>query len=412
VPRRASVAANTFASNHPCANRTAFNGFSSANDPVVPTGEAARVAPERQGTKFYLTAVTLVCGDINFKLVKEWLLWYIAAGFDSFVVYIWMPRDGQVRYLEAMAAKLRPLCLGIEVIVSSYVPMVKKFVKGRLRKVPDHEWRLSRLWDVNIPHVVMAQRYSFELAVNSYRHRSEWMAFLDLDEFVSPGSDATPVRGQSFPQWLSSLPATIDWVYLRWEFYPLAAGHTLTFDDPVVFDPNNFFRFDNSQIWRTPNGLSGKSVIRPRFFHGVNTIHNFDPIDWKEYDPLVRKVVPSLSWTHRLENGTEVARVLPRHCNVAETMYGQDEAAMESMCQRGKDTWVVNHYRRRSTHEKDQIEVMLGKRDQDRYGDDPRKWPISPEYGAVSIGSGKCELIAATCALISPDAPGGCHFAT
>ena len=42
-------------------------------------------------------------------------------------------------------------------------------------------------------------------------------------------------------------------------------------------------------------------------------------------------------------------------------MYGKDEEAMASKCRREKDLWVVNHYRRRSTHEKDQIDVRNGK---------------------------------------------------
>ena len=123
--------------------------------------------PEREGVRFYLTVVTLVCGDINIKAVKEWLLWYIAAGVDNFVVYIWKPQvrvtitapctrtstnerfatymypiltpiataeicqGNQRRDLEAMVARVRPLCPGIEVVVSPYVPMIKKRIGGR-----------------------------------------------------------------------------------------------------------------------------------------------------------------------------------------------------------------------------------------------------------------------------------------
>lgn len=177
-----------------------------------------------------------------------------------------------------------------------------------MRPVPDPGWRLSPLWDANIPNVVMAQRHSFELAVNNYRDRSEWMGFLDLDELVSFGPEATAVPGQSFPQWLAALPAAVDWVFLHWVFYPMATQQGMRGGDggyPIVFDASHFFRFDDvsqgrvagqrvcspliqppdvysqTQIWRTQDGYSGKSFIRPRLFHGKNTIHHFDPINWQ-----------------------------------------------------------------------------------------------------------------------------------
>ena len=56
------------------------------------------------------------------------------------------------------------LCPRPGVLIISSVTVGGPLALCRLKSVPDHDWQLSLLWDVNIPNVVMAQRHSFELA--------------------------------------------------------------------------------------------------------------------------------------------------------------------------------------------------------------------------------------------------------
>lgn len=278
-----------FEQGHPC---------SSATGPTeIPVGVAARIDPVHHGTEFYLTIVTLVAGFVKPNAIHEWIAWHIEAGADHFVIYAWEMKPGQASQLDAILRSFRPLCKGIEIIETK-----------RASQEP-----LDEVWDVNIPRVIEAQRTHFAEAVIIYRDRSAWMAFIDIDEYISPSTDATPNPGQSFPQWLNSLPDEIDYVYMKWAFFPMPA-ETPPRSPPVTF--SNFFRVSNvkftkvttsigrstpsllsilksclavptdlacdppplhtyphhqyhdERVAETDQGRSGKAVIKPKFFTG------------------------------------------------------------------------------------------------------------------------------------------------
>lgn len=172
-----------------------------------------------------------------------------------------------------------------------------------------------------------------------YKGKSTWIAFIDVDEYIMPGTavpgtydnSRQPVRActlvatnvtattalpgppeASFAQWLASLSKSkpkVDHVYLRWVFYPVPlTSQGSYFASPGVFLHN--FRFSDEKIARDGGDYrnTGKSLIRPEFFTGESTVHMFYPNDFKSYTPSERRIVPS----------TAEPTVLPENCSLWE----------------------------------------------------------------------------------------------
>jgi len=170
------------------------------------------------------------------------------------------------------------------------------------------------------------------------RDVSEWVAFIDVDEFIAPSSQAPK---SSFVDWLASQPDEVDSLYLRWVAFPVPdydhkPGQAL-FRHPLTFAFTH--RFTDVQIQASLQHSSGKSLIRPKFFPGPNTIHHFVAENWEHYEATKHKLVPSSP-----EVAGKSGVRLPERCGVRKSARRCDDC-----CRRTDDSFFLSHYRRHKT---------------------------------------------------------------
>ena len=313
---------------------------------------SSQIAQTFSGKVHFLTVATVLGGWVHLDMVREWVVWHTELGADNFVLYL-VNADAQ---LERLLESLRdqhgfPLQL------------VRKNMAADF-------WNSRRHNDVLTAKI---SRFFREIT-NKMRGQSEWVAFVDVDEFISPGEEST---GLSFPHWLASLPPAADKVYLRWVYFPVPNySREAFFEAPVTH--SHTYRFKDSKIATHEVRNSGKSIIKPKFFSGINSVHHFEPREWSSYDSAERNVVPT----------SKLDPKLPFNCNAWETMYGRNGV---KNCHRTPDVFMLGHYRRRSPPNGATNAVTALQRN------NPSMWPVDQAYGYNFVGRDTCTLMAATC---------------
>ena len=283
-----------------------------------------KTAHHTEAKESYLTITTVLGGWVQLDQVREWIFWhYYVVGADKFVFYL-INAEPQLR---SLLTEVRAV-YGIDI---------------RLTTVKE-----SKLfWDATNNNMRIMKRISdiFARAVNMERESSEWLACIDIDEFIAPGTAAganynrDKAIGQSFVSWLRALPAEVDWVYLRWVWHPVD-----DYTDATHYRAQKFFesavthsftsRVSDVALGPLQEANSGKSIIKPMLFTGENSIHQFTPKEPRDYNSRQRKAVPS----------TSSRPVLPKRCNSWET----GGRLRPKACRRVEDSFVLNHYRRKS----------------------------------------------------------------
>lgn len=147
---------------------------------------------------------------------KEWLDWHIRMGVDHFYVYD-NESDDNTRQV------LRPYINGGLV---TYEPWPSLGIRARRR-----------------------QMAAYDHCITHYRYDAEWMAFIDLDEFIVPVKDDTiPHFLQRFGQFAA--------VEVNWLVYG-SGGQREKADAPVME------RFRRHSEWLHPLNRHVKSIVRP-----------------------------------------------------------------------------------------------------------------------------------------------------
>jgi hypothetical protein len=278
---------------------------------------------ESKNTKeSFLTITTVLGGWVKVDQVREWILWHHhVIGADKFVFYLIHADDS-----------IRDLLTGMRTF---------KGLDIRLTTVTE----TARFWDasVNNPRIIKRIEDIFARAVRLESARTEWLACIDIDEFIAPGTAASQnytlsSDGWSFRAWLKALPTEVDWIYLRWVWFPVSdytdGGHNLAQNFlPSAITHTAMSRVADAAVKKMSEANSGKSIIRPAHFSGLNSIHHFTPKNATRYNSLRRKIVPSSN-----------TPVLPKNCNSWET----GGLKRPQACRREKDVFVLHHYRRKS----------------------------------------------------------------
>jgi len=120
---------------------------------------------------------------------------------------------------------------------------------------------------------------------------------------------------------------------------------------------------------------SGKSIVKPALFDGDNSIHQFTPKD-RGYDSMLRKAVPSTK-----------APVLPKKCNSWETGGRRRPRA----CRRMEDSFVLNHYRRKSFNHRPKDDAVR------------RPMDLGNKVLVDAASPALCASVAVTCSLLATD---------
>lgn len=286
-------------------------------------------------------------------MVTEWILWHWEGGADHFVLNV---------------------CRGAPELYARLEFLKSTGISIDIKRSDNDIWGNNEL-------ILKSTRETFAENLREHQGLSTWMAFIDVDEMITP--HGTTPQGESFAALLSNLNQTIDYVYLRWLWYPVPL-YTLStpyFSSPAVYTFN--FRFSDEKVITGDFRNTGKSVVKPDLMEGTNGVHWFDPISWQQYDAKLRRYVPSA----KLENG----EFMPPNCSSWETKYGK---SCPTCCYRGPDTFGLGHYRRRAPAR--QVGMGTGAKG---FGNENTTYTWAPDsqFGKDEANLDKCALVASVC---------------
>lgn len=182
-------------------------------------------------TKKYQLAAVLLIRDEN-EYLPEWLAWHVAQGVEHFYIY----DDSRESSVMDVLGDYAALCT--------------------VRDAKRYQYHL--------------QFEAYIDALRRFGHETEWMAFIDTDEFLRS------VDGTSITDVLNAMPASAAAVLCPWVVYN-ANGQTLKMSGPVRE------RFTQTVEWPLSNP-NWKSIVRPAL---VETMAAHSPLKMSDGAILV-----------------------------------------------------------------------------------------------------------------------------
>ena len=308
--------------------------------------EEARFLPSNA----YITVVTLVGGWVHPNQVEEWFWWHRSVGVDKVIIH------GLNTEPELRSAMIRlNKTDGAEVILREDNHNPNVWQQNRFGM----KWKRDN------------QASSYSRSIKENRNKTEWIVFIDIDEFISPGSDPGTT---SLVQWLRGLKQSIVMVELRWSY--------IIIPDYVIHHKNSSGFGSSKKDWKPvtleyglvswfgenePKQSSGKTLVRlaSGLFSDKNHIHSVHRLKENDFEWGSKFLRPSI----KLSNGHTIPRC----------PHG---------CVRGSDNFVLAHFRRADPRMKKIHAANIGKNDEKVIG------PKSTH------SKQQCALIAATCSAL------------